>query len=107
MAVNRFDLIAIEFVIVGIELLNTEDSIENWKLVGGMGAAIRFEDSRGVIRNIQIEPRFRNESFQRVYLNLNVHVDSNRIPKTDEISSGLSNALEDAKRFVHLLDGRR
>ena len=81
-------------------------TIQDWNLVGGMAAAVRFEDAHGVIRNIQIEPRFRNESFQRVYLHMNVHVNSNRVPTTGEIASGLSLALEDAKKFICLLEGK-
>ena len=94
------------FSYIGKTIFSGLDSIGDWNLVGGMGAAVRFADTHGVIRNIHIEPRFRNESFQRVYLNLNVHIDSNRIPTTDEISSGLSNSLEDAKRFIQLLEGK-
>ena len=94
------------FSYIGKTVFSGLDSIGDWNLVGGMGAAVRFEDTHGVIRNIHIEPRFRNESFQRVYLNLNVHVDSNRIPTMDEIASGLSNSLEDAKRFIQLLEGK-
>ena len=93
------------FSYIGQRVFAGLDSIEDWNLVGGMGAAIRYEDIHGVIRNVQIEPRFRNESFPRVYLHLNVHVNSNGVPTTDDVASGFSNALVDAKKFIHLLDG--
>ena len=93
------------FSYIGQNVFAGLGTIQDWNLVGGMGAAVRFEDNHGVIRNVHIEPRFRNESFQRVYLHLNVHVNSNRVPTTAEIASGLSLALEDAKKFIYLLEG--
>lgn len=94
------------FSYIGQRVFSGLGKIDGWDIVGGMGAAIRFEDDRGVIRNVQIEPRFRNESFQRVFLHLNLHVKSSRLPTTDEITSGLTLAVEDARRFISLLDRR-
>jgi hypothetical protein len=93
------------FSYIGQKVFAGLGTIQDWNLVGGMGAAVRFEDNHGVIRNVHIEPRFRNESFQRVYLHLNVHVNSNRVPTTAELAAGLSLALEDAKKFIYLLEG--
>ena len=94
------------FSYIGKRLFSGLGKINGWDIVGGMGASIRFEDDQGIIRNVQIEPRFRNDSFQRVFLHLNLHVASNRLPTADEISSGLTLAVEDARKLISLLDGR-
>ena len=93
------------FSYIGQRVFSGLGKINGWEIIGGMGAAVRFGDDRGVIRNVQIEPRFRNESFQRVFLHLNLHVNGNRVPTAEEIASGFTLAFQDAREFISLLDG--
>ena len=79
-------------------------AIDNWNLIGGL-AAFRFVDSDGTTRNIHIEPRFRSDTFHRVYLHLNLHFDRHHVPEATEIEAGFILALGDAKKFISGLEG--
>ena len=91
------------FSYIGKKAFSGLPTIDNWNLVGGL-AVVRFSDNDGVVRNIQIEPRFRNDTFHRFYLSLNLHFEHRRIPLVNEIEAGLFHAFGDAKKFIFALE---
>jgi hypothetical protein len=90
------------FSYIGRTMFSGLREIDSWSLVGGL-AAVRFSGDDGVVRNIQIEPRFRNDTFHRIYLHCNLHFESRSLPGVNAIEAGLAQALDDAKRFIHNL----
>ena len=84
-------------------IFGTTSPIEHWHIVGGNGA-MRLVGGDGVTRNINIEPRFQDETTQRVFLTFNLHFGGSHIPPGDEIARRLSQVLEEAKAFIEALD---
>ena len=91
------------FSYIGRTMFSGLRKIDSWNLIGGL-AAVRFSDDDGVVRNIQIEPRFRNDTFHRIYLHCNIHFERRNLPGVSEIEAGLVRALDDANRFIQNLE---
>ena len=92
------------FSYISAKLFNQTAAVEGWSLIGGSGA-IRFQSRDGTLRNVTIEPRFRDESSQRVFLSLNLHVDGSNVPALNEIVGRLAQSIDEARAFIEALDG--
>ena len=91
------------FSYIAQRVFNKDTAISDWRLVGANGT-MRFEDSDGTTRNITIEPRFRDESSQRLFLSFNLHMDLPNIPEVSEIRSRFTQALRESRAFLERID---
>ena len=74
------------------------------EMIGG-SVNIRLSDKKNnALRNVVIEPRFRNESFNRAYLSIN-SLFHGSIPTSDGIRDGFQQILREAELFAESLCG--
>lgn len=78
---------------------------DGWGFIGGSGKLV-FEDGERRYWGITIEPRFNAQDATRVFLNLNLHVNEQRLPRKSEVESHLHDVWRQARAFVELLDKR-
>ena len=81
---------------------NRQFAIEDWPLVGG-GGKLSFEGNNARW-NFTVEPRANDASGRRVYLSLNLHRDSQKVPGRDEILSSIREIWERSRNFAIHLD---
>ena len=81
---------------------NSEVALKGWTLVGGAGR-LSFESSVGRW-NIRVEPRFNDETSNKVFLSLNLHKDETQIPTLEDMRDSFAHVWEQAHAFVKRLD---
>ncbi len=88
---------------LGERLFNTGFLKEsNWGFVGG---AVRLHfDDHTFKRTITVEPRFREETSERVFLSLNLHKNESQVPTKDEIKNTLEQIWRESHEFIGRLD---
>lgn len=76
---------------------------EGWRILGGQ-ASFKFAGTEGKTWNVVIEPRFRNDTTDKVFLSINLHKEEKRLPEVQEIEKCLDETLHEAKTFIKRLD---
>ena len=89
---------------IGERLFDKPSVIDGWHTIGGTGA-IRYRGSDGLVRNVHLEPRYKDEATNRVFLNFNLHIEGPTMPEPTDIDGRLHQAVDEAKMYMTRLDG--
>ena len=57
------------------------------------------------LRNVHLEPRYKDEATNRVFLNFNLHIEGPTMPEPTDIDGRLHQAVDEAKMYMTRLDG--